>query len=60
MIIEDNKELLIEYVNKFPNNWSLGTEIRKLMPSNELVKKYPNDGELGQVFRNRIEDLINK
>jgi hypothetical protein len=60
MIIEDNKELLIEYVNKFPNNWSLGTEIRKLIPSNELVKKYPNDGELGQVFRNRIEDLINK
>jgi len=56
MLIEDNKELLIEYVNKYPNNWSLGTEIRKLMPSNDLVKKYPN-GELGKVFRKKITDL---
>ncbi len=58
MLIEDNKELLIEYVNKYPNNWGLGTEIRKLMPSNDLVKKYPNDGELGQIFRKKIEDLM--
>lgn len=57
MLIEDNKELLIEYVGKYPNNWCLGTEIRKIMPNNELVKKYPNDGELGQVFRKKIEDL---
>ncbi len=55
MLIEDNKELLIEYVNKYPNNWGLGTEIRKLMPSNDLVKKYPNDGELGQIFRRKIQ-----
>jgi hypothetical protein len=27
------------------------------MSNNELVKKYPNDGELGQVFRKKIEDL---
>jgi hypothetical protein len=27
------------------------------MPSNDLVKKYPNDGELGQVFRKKIEEL---
>jgi len=57
MQIEDNKELLIEYVNKYPNNWSLGAELRKLMPSNDLVKEYPNDCDLGEVFRNKIKDL---
>ncbi len=57
MLIENDKELLREFINKYPNNWGLGTEIRKLMPSNDLVKKYPNDGELGQIFRNKIEDL---
>ena len=25
---------------------------------NDLVKKYPNDGELGQIFRKKIEDLM--
>ena len=57
MLIENDKELLIEYVNKYPNNWNLGTEIRKLMPSNELVKKYPNDGDLGEIFRRKIQKI---
>jgi hypothetical protein len=52
MLIEDNKELLIEYVNKYPNNWSLGTEIRKLIRSNE---ESPGEYEL----RNHLSKIWN-
>ncbi len=52
-----SEELLIEYVNKYPNNWDLGTEIRKLIPSNDLVRKYPNDGDLGEQLRKKINLL---
>lgn len=43
MLIENDKELLREFINKYPNNFNLGIELRKIMPNNHLVKKYPND-----------------
>ncbi|MEN6294096.1 MAG: hypothetical protein ABFD07_19040 [Methanobacterium sp.] len=57
MKIENNKELLREFINKYPNNFNLGIELRKIMPNNEMVKKYPNDMKLGEEFRKKIQNL---
>ena len=57
MLIENDKELLREFINKYPNNFNLGIELRKIMPNNHLVKKYPNDMKLGEEFRKKNEDL---
>ena len=40
MLIENDKELLREFINKYPNNFNLGIELRKIMPNNHILNYF--------------------
>lgn len=47
-----------ELIKKFPNNFSLGKEFRKLFPKNQHSLSIGNDYQLGsQIRRGQIQKL---
>ena len=47
-----------ELIKKYPNNFSLGKEFRKLFPKNKLSLSIGNDYQLGsQIRRGQIQPL---
>jgi len=47
--------IILEYINLNPNYFELGGLIRSNMSDLDLVKKYPNDFDLGRAIR-RLSD----